>query len=380
MAEQKVNIVEAVGLQKIFKDFWGRPKATAVDGINFEIHQGEILGLLGPNGSGKSTTVKMLLGLLHATGGSLKVFGKPPDDVGNKMRIGYLPEETYLYKYLTAEETLDFFGSLFNIHPEERKLRTAQLLEMVGLSHAAKRAVGEFSKGMQRRIGLAQALINDPDLVILDEPTSGLDPIGCRDMKDLIKTLAKRNKTVILCSHLLTDVEDVCGNVLLMYGGKIRARGSLKELLQVTEQTQITLPSLSPELTEKVMALLNDMQPDSEIRMSKPNMGLEDFFIDVVNQARAEMGTSGAESTGKVATYLEEGDKSKTTLDSLRDDGLSRKAPPLDPPRKVEPNQKALSALADSSKEDEAKASKDEPAKPKADKKEVNKRLEDLMK
>jgi ABC-2 type transport system ATP-binding protein len=376
MAEQKVNIVEAVGLQKIFRDFWGRPKATAVDGINFDIHQGEILGLLGPNGSGKSTTVKMLLGLLHATSGSLKVFGKPPDDVGNKMRIGYLPEETYLYKYLTAEETLDFFGSLFNLHPEERKLRTAQLLDMVGLSHAAKRSVGEFSKGMQRRIGLAQALINDPDLVILDEPTSGLDPIGCRDMKDLIKALAKRNKTVILCSHLLTDVEDVCDNVLLMYGGKIRARGSLKELLQVTEQTQITLPTLSPELTEKVMSLLNDMHPGADVRMSKPNMGLEDFFIDVVNQAQEEMGTSGAENSGKVATYLEEGEKSKISLDTLRDAVPLEKAPEADAPKKVEPNKEALSALADS--QDDSPAA--EATKPKADKEQVNKRLEDLMK
>jgi len=156
------NIVEAVGLVKEFKDFWNRPKAKAVNDIDFEVREGEVLGFLGPNGSGKSTTIKMLLGLLYPTGGRLTVFGKSPRDVETKRMIGYLPEETYLYKYLTAAETLDFFASLFNLSPEERRLRTEQLLDMVGLSHARNRQVGEFSKGMARRIGLAQAMINDP--------------------------------------------------------------------------------------------------------------------------------------------------------------------------------------------------------------------------
>ena len=201
--EKSANVVvEAAGLTKVFKDFWGRPKAHAVNGIDFTVKQGQVFGFLGPNGSGKSTTIKMILGLLYPTRGSLKVFGKDPQDVEIKSRIGYLPEETYLYKYLTAFETLEFFGALFGQPPEMRHERSKQLLEMVGLAHAYNRPVGEFSKGMARRIGLAQALVNDPDLVILDEPTSGLDPIGCREVKDIIRILASRGKTIILCSHL----------------------------------------------------------------------------------------------------------------------------------------------------------------------------------
>ena len=175
------------GLTKVFKDFWGRPKARAVDNVDFEVRRGEVFGLLGPNGSGKSTTVKMLLGLLYPTKGHIEVFGHSPRHVATKSRIGYLPEESYLYRYLELARDARFLRqSLSSCRKGERQQRTEQLLEMVGLSQTHPRAVGEFSKGMQRRIGLAQALINDPDLVILDEPTSGLDPIGCREVKDLI--------------------------------------------------------------------------------------------------------------------------------------------------------------------------------------------------
>src|SRR5438046_8194381 len=200
-------VVSVRGLTKVFKDFWGRPKARAVDNVDFEVRRGEVFGLLGPNGSGKSTTVKLLLGLLYPTKGHIEVFGHSSRHVATKSRIGYLPEESYLYRYLNSHETLDFFGNLFRLPRGDRDNRAEQLLEMVGLSQTRTRAVGEFSKGMQRRIGLAQALINDPDLVILDEPTSGLDPIACRELKDLILALAARGKTVILSSHLLSDVE-----------------------------------------------------------------------------------------------------------------------------------------------------------------------------
>ena len=216
-ASERPVVVSAVGLTKVFRDFWNRPKAKAVNDIDFEVREGEVVGLLGPNGSGKSTTVKMLLGLLYPTGGRLTVFGKSPRDVENKKLIGYLPEETYLYKYLTAFETLDFFASLFGLSKEERTRRCDQLLDMVGLAHARNRPVGEFSKGMARRIGLAQAMINDPAFLILDEPTSGLDPLGCREVKDLIKLLKKRGKTVIVTSHLLSDVEEVCDRIIVLY-------------------------------------------------------------------------------------------------------------------------------------------------------------------
>ena len=209
-------VVSVRGLTKVFKDFWNRPKARAVDNVDFDVRRGEVFGLLGPNGSGKSTTVKLLLGLLYPTKGHIEVFGHSPRHVQTKSRIGYLPEESYLYRYLNSRETLDFFGNLFHLGKGERDNRAEQLLEMVGLSQVHLRSVGEFSKGMQRRIGLAQALINDPDLVILDEPTSGLDPIGCREVKDLILALARRGKTVILSSHLLVG-----------RGGRLRPRGDL---------------------------------------------------------------------------------------------------------------------------------------------------------
>ena len=170
-------VVSIRGLTKVFRDFWGRPKARAVDNVDFDVRQGEVFGLLGPNGSGKSTTVKLMLGLLYPTKGHIEVFGHSPRHVATKSRIGYLPEESYLYRYLNSHETLDFFGNLFRLPKGDRENRSAQLLEMVGLSQTRTRAVGEFSKGMQRRIGLAQALINDPDLIILDEPTSGLGGI-----------------------------------------------------------------------------------------------------------------------------------------------------------------------------------------------------------
>lgn len=313
-------IVRAVGLTKEFRDFWNRPKAKAVNDIDFDVKEGEIFGLLGPNGSGKSTTVKMLLGLLYPTGGTLSVFGKSPQDVKTKQMLGYLPEETYLYKYLTAYETLDFFGALFNLSAAERKNRAEQLLDMVGLSHAKNRPVGEFSKGMARRIGLAQAMINDPALLILDEPTSGLDPVGCREVKDLILHLKKRGKTVIVTSHLLSDVEDVCDRVVILYGGKIRAEGTLDKLLTVAETSRITMPSLSAEHTEKVLKLLRENLSGEEFKIDHPRKTLEDFFLDVICKARSEsLETSGVVSGGHIADYLgtDENAKSDKVLESL---------------------------------------------------------------
>jgi ABC-2 type transport system ATP-binding protein len=298
-------VVSVRGLTKIFKDFWGRPKARAVDGVDFEVRRGEIFGLLGPNGSGKSTTIKMLLGLLHPTRGRIEVFGHSPRHVETKARIGYLPEESYLYRYLDSEETLEFFGNLFELPAAERQRRTEQLLEMVGLQQARRRAVGEFSKGMQRRIGLAQALINDPDLVILDEPTAGLDPIGCREVKDLILALARRGKTVILSSHLLGDVEDVCDRVVIYYGGKIQAQGTLNELLSDRSAVRITAPALSRETTQRVLELIRTDVAGDKIKVDNPTQNLESYFLDVVKKARASAAeTSGATSENRVAEFI----------------------------------------------------------------------------
>ena len=298
-------VVSVRGLTKVFKDFWGRPKARAVDKVDFEVRRGEVFGLLGPNGSGKSTTVKLLLGLLYPTKGHIEVFKHSPRHVPTKARIGYLPEESYLYRYLNSRETLEFFGNLFELPGRDRQRRAEQLLEMVGLSQAHLRAVGEFSKGMQRRIGLAQALINDPDLVILDEPTSGLDPIGCREVKDLILALARRGKTVILSSHLLADVEDVCDRVVIYYGGRIQAAGPLKDLLATPDAIRITTPALPRETMEKVLELIRKDAAAEKVRVDTPTQNLESYFLEVVRKARqAAAETSGAMSGAKVAAYL----------------------------------------------------------------------------
>jgi ABC-2 type transport system ATP-binding protein len=299
------NIIVVRGLTKVFKDFWGRPKARAVDNVDFEVRRGEVFGLLGPNGSGKSTTIKMLLGLLYPTKGHIEIFGKSPRDVKTKARIGYLPEESYLYRYLNSGETLDFFGNLFDLPPEERRKRSEQLMEMVGLNQARTRVVGEFSKGMQRRIGLAQALINDPDLVILDEPTAGLDPIGCREVKDLIIALARRGKTVILSSHLLSDVEDVCDRVVIYYGGKIQAKGTLQELLTERDSIRITTPPLPRETLDRVLETIQRDVAQDKVRVDNPTQNLESYFLSVVERAKANAAqTSGATSGARVAEYL----------------------------------------------------------------------------
>jgi ABC-2 type transport system ATP-binding protein len=328
-------VVEALGLSKIFRDFWGRPKARAVNGIDFTVRKGQVFGLLGPNGSGKSTTVKMILGLLYPTRGKLEVFGQAPSNVEIKRRIGYLPEETYLYRYLTARETLDFFGALFGLSQSERTHRIEQLLEMVGLANSFNRPVGEFSKGMARRIGLAQALVNDPDLVILDEPTSGLDPIGCREVKDVIRLLAQRGKTVILCSHLLADVQDVCDQVLVLYGGKVRTSGDLSEILTDSDRTRITTPSLDPATLDAVQQLIRQRIGDGDIAVDHPKMNLEDFFLEVVREAReASVETAGVQSGGRIADYLQGGEKTAkaNANELLASLNASRKQPPPEKP------------------------------------------------
>ena len=312
------NVVAVRGLTKIFKDFWGRDKARAVDNVDFDVRRGEVFGLLGPNGSGKSTTIKLLLGLLNPTRGHIEVFGRSPEHVATKERIGYLPEESYLYRYFNSGETLHFFGKLFDLPAGERRRRTEQLLEMVGLKATQTRAVGEFSKGMQRRIGLAQALINDPDLVILDEPTAGLDPIGCREVKDLIVALAQRGKTVILSSHLLADVEDVCDRVVIYYGGKIHAAGALNELLATPDAVRLTLPALPRETMQRLLDFIRQDIVADRVQLDVPTQNLENYFLGVVEKARAaQTQTSGASSGNRVAEYLRGADAAINVSDKF---------------------------------------------------------------
>lgn len=320
--------IETFGLTKVFTDWWGRQKALAVDDLNLNVKNNEVFGFLGPNGSGKTTTIKMLLGLLYPTKGSFRILGGDPTDPKVNKRIGFMPEESYLYKYLDARETLDFYGKLFNLPSEVRKIRIEALLDMVGLKAVARRPVGTFSKGMARRIGLAQALINDPDLLILDEPTTGLDPIGTRQIKDLILKLAARGKTILLCSHLLADVEDVCDRIAILYGGKIQTQGHVQNLLQLADKRQITTSHLSDKTMKQIEKLISDETLDYDI--NSPMEKLETYFVRIVNEAQnKKVQTSGAVTSAHVDNYLTSQSVSESILDKLVNKDIQQ------PPEKV---------------------------------------------
>ena len=284
-------IVETRKLTKVYRDFWGRRKKTALRALNLQIHRGEIFGLLGPNGSGKTTTIKLLLGLLFPTEGDAFVFGEPAAEVRKNERIGYLPEESYLYRFLNAEETLDFYGRLFNLAPAARRRRAQDLIDMVGLSADKKRILKEYSKGMRQRIGLAQALINDPELVILDEPTSGLDPLGTRWMKDLILDLRDKGKTVLMCSHRLDDVQDVCDRIAILYNGDLQTLGKVSTLLEDAVRLEVRAKQVreSPELRADLEAVFNKHGGSLEA-VGHPTTTLEDLFLRIVEESKARPG------------------------------------------------------------------------------------------
>jgi ABC-2 type transport system ATP-binding protein len=349
--------VETIGLTKVFSDWWGRAKVYAVDDLNLQIRPNEVFGLLGPNGSGKTTTIKMLLGLLHPTRGHALVLGGDGTNPKISRRVGFLPEESYLYRFLNARETLDFYGRLFGLNAKVRETRIEALLEMVGLKAVAGRPVGTYSKGMARRIGLAQALINDPDLLILDEPTTGLDPIGTRQIKDLILRLAERGKTVLLCSHLLADVEDVCDRIAILYGGKVQAQGRVADLLQKTNKRQIVTDAVSDAAVDRIRRMLEDEHAECEI--TSPMEKLETFFINTVIEAQEQARpTSGAVSTTQIGAFLATGEGQEDILDKLVAAPVSEKMQPAQtqrvepgPPRETvvpEPDKGLLSKLTES--------------------------------
>lgn len=284
-------VVETRNLTKVYRDFWGKKKKTALEALSLHIEKGEIFGLLGPNGSGKTTTIKLLLGLLYPTSGTAQVFGEDAGQVSKNERIGYLPEESYLYRFLNAEETLDFYGRLFNMPRDLRRKRSQELIELVGLSADKKRPLKEYSKGMRQRIGLAQALINDPDLVILDEPTSGLDPIWTRWMKDEIRELRSRGKTILMCSHRLDDVQDVCDRIAVLYDGVLQKLGQVRTLLEDASRLEVQASSLqiTDELRRDLEAVLERHGGRLE-SVGHPTTTLEDLFLRIVAEAKAHPG------------------------------------------------------------------------------------------
>ena len=279
------NIIEVRGVSKSFGGL------KAVSDCSLEVRKGSITGLIGPNGAGKSTTMKMITGFLEPDEGRVLIGDTDvhAHPIAAKKRIGYLPEESYLYRFLNAEETLDFYGRLFKISPKERRERAAELIEKVGLGHAKRRQLKEYSKGMTRRIGLAQALINNPDLVMLDEPTSGLDPLGTDDMKRMIVELKEQGKTVLMCSHLLADVQDVCDRIAILYGGELKVMGRVDDLLKEQEETQILTSRLSDEAIKEIEQVVAKHNGKVDA-IDHPTATLESLFLKTVQESKERPG------------------------------------------------------------------------------------------
>jgi ABC-2 type transport system ATP-binding protein len=300
-------VVETRNLSKVYRDFWGRQKVRALKALDLEIRRGEVFGLLGPNGSGKTTTIKLLLGLLFPTSGQALVFGREATEVSKNERLGYLPEESYLYRFLNAEETLDFYGRLFDMPAAVRRKRAAELIDLVNLGSAKRRQLKEYSKGMARRIGLAQALINDPELILLDEPTSGLDPIGTRDIKDLILKLKSQGKTVVMCSHLLADVQDVCDRIAILHQGELKELGRVDSLLKVRDETQIRAKGLSEAAQAEIRSVI-ERHHGKLLSMDNPTTTLEELFLAIVRDSEARPGRRAKQETDGQETDRQETD------------------------------------------------------------------------
>ena len=282
-----IPAIETRGLTKIYPGFWNAQAVTALSGLNLTVKKGEIFGLLGPNGSGKTTTIKLLLNLINPTSGSASVLGKPAGDQVTRRSIGYLPEETYLYRFLNARQTLDFYGRLFNMNRAQRAKAVDFYLDFVGLDPAVRRRrLGTYSKGQARRVGLAQALLNDPSLVILDEPTSGLDPIGILEMKNLIKELKRAGKTVLLSSHNLPDVEDVCDRICILYRGTLEVEGAVNDLLEVKDVFRLEARNVPLAAQEQLLAVAQQSGA-TEVNKGVQRSRLEDLFRRLVLEKRA---------------------------------------------------------------------------------------------
>jgi ABC-2 type transport system ATP-binding protein len=272
------------GLTKIFPVPFHRQRIVAVRDLNFQVSLGEVYGLLGPNGSGKSTTLKIILGLVPPTSGATEIFGRSSDLVSSREAVGFLPENPYFYKYLSGEETLRFFGRLCGLHGGRLKKRIDELLDLVGLTNARNRRLGTYSKGMLQRIGLAQALINEPKLVVLDEPTAGVDPAGSRDIRDLIVDLKRRGIAVLLSSHLLEQVQEICDRVGILANGVLVREGRLDELIAIENQTELVIENASD-------ALINEIETATEksnaklVARRKSATTLERLFLDATRES-----------------------------------------------------------------------------------------------
>lgn len=272
--------VVVTGVTKTFPIPFRRKSIVAVRDLNLRVKAGQVYGLLGPNGSGKSTTLKIILGLVAPTSGKTEIFGRDSNEVASREAVGFLPESPYFPKYLTGVETLRFYGKLCGLAGASLTAKIKELLELVGLTSAGERRLGGFSKGMLQRIGLAQALVNEPRLVVLDEPTAGVDPVGSREIRDLILDLKKRGITVLLSSHLLDQVQEVCDRVSILANGELVSEGAVDELLAVENQTEVVFEAGSEELTKDIEALIRTAG-GRLIKCQKSRKTLERLFLDV---------------------------------------------------------------------------------------------------
>ncbi|MBV9618650.1 MAG: ABC transporter ATP-binding protein [Verrucomicrobia bacterium] len=275
--------VSVEGLTKIFPIPFRRQSITAVRDLHLRIEAGEVYGLLGPNGSGKSTTLKIILGLISPTRGRTQIFGQDSARVATREAVGFLPENPYLYKFLTGEETLRFFGRLCRLSGSELKRRIATLLDLVGLTNARKQRLSTYSKGMLQRIGLAQALINDPQLLVLDEPTAGVDPAGSRDIRNLIVDLKKRGVTVLVSSHLLEHVQEICDRVGILAKGALVCEGPVDELIAIEDRTELVLENASDKLLKDIEKLAAKSKA-KVIERRKSTTTLERLFLDATTE------------------------------------------------------------------------------------------------
>lgn len=274
--------VEIEHLHKVFKTPWKRTGVHAVKDINISIPAGEVYGLIGPNGSGKSTTMKALLGLVRPTAGKCLIFGVPGDSPLSLGKVGFLPENAYFYKFLTGMETLKFYGRLSGLRGERLNRRCRELLELVHLDDAADRRLGGYSKGMLQRIGLAQSLISDPQLLVLDEPTAGVDPVGSRLIRDIIFDLKRQGMTVFLCSHLLEQVQEVCDSVGIIFRGEMMVQGRLSDLISLDDTIELTLKNASPELLERIKSDIAGEKSAELVSVETARTSLEKLFMEKI--------------------------------------------------------------------------------------------------
>lgn len=275
---EKTPVIEIKNLHKRFRIGFFRREVRAVEELSLRVEEGEIFGFLGPNGAGKTTTIKMLMGLIFPTAGEAHLFGRPANDIEAKARVGFLPENPHFYEYLSSFEFLNFYGRLFNLSGSARHARVERLLELVGMTHARDLPLRKYSKGMLQRIGIAQALINDPDLVVLDEPMSGLDPLGRKDVRDIIFRLKEQGKTVFFSSHILQDVEMICDRVAIMTKGRLRRIGPLGELLET--QTQREVEMTVSGLPAHALKSLRSMASKSIVPGDRPTLVFPKSRID----------------------------------------------------------------------------------------------------